>query len=255
MMLRNATFSLLFFLFLTQSSLMAQDFRVQIAAFGEKMEPSYFTERGVETFIESTDQMGLFRYFAGAYPTRMEAESIQKELIGKGFPFATIIDVEEQRILCGVGCPYFRNGVLFVQDPQQEMTVRNIYFDFGRYSLSPESKSILNEVAETLRQNSLLKLKVLGYTDGVGNAQANVQLAASRARSARNYLINKGIRADRMFIKVFGEADPAAPNGEETANGSSVDLPENRKWNRRVVLALVDESGEVKTSQSMGGGK
>jgi outer membrane protein OmpA-like peptidoglycan-associated protein len=78
----------------------------------------------------------------------------------------------------------------------------------------------------------------MGYTDGVGSPQANVELAAGRARAARNYLINKGIRADRMFVKVFGEADPVAPNGEETATGAIIDLPENRKWNRRVVLAI-----------------
>jgi outer membrane protein OmpA-like peptidoglycan-associated protein len=230
----------------------AQDFRVQIAAFGERMKPAYFKERGVENYIESTDQLGLYRYFAGSYASREAAEKVQHELMEKGFPFATIIDIEEQRILCGAGCPYFRNGVLYVQDPQQANTVRNIYFDFGRYSLTEESRQLLREVAEQMKSDASLKLKVLGYTDGVGSPQANMQLAGNRARSARNYLIGTGIRADRMFIKVYGEADPAAPNTEETTTGHpGEDLPDNRKWNRRVVLALVDDLGEVKTSQSL----
>jgi outer membrane protein OmpA-like peptidoglycan-associated protein len=138
-----------------------------------------------------------------------------------------------------------------VQDPKREVTVRNIYFDFGRYSLSLEAKEELNNVYQILRENPALRLKVLGYTDGVGSPQANLQLASSRARSARNYLINRGIRADRMFIKVFGEANPVAPNSDEFEQNK--DLPENRKWNRRVVLALIDEQGEVKTDEAVGG--
>jgi OOP family OmpA-OmpF porin len=142
-----------------------------------------------------------------------------------------------------------------MQDPKREATLQNIYFDFGRYSLTAESKGVLNSVYEKLRDNPNLKLKLLGYTDGVGSAQANMQLAASRARSARNYLINKGIRADRMFIKVFGEAEPVAPNAEEVGEGKMEDLPENRKWNRRVVLAIIDDQGEVKTDDAITKGK
>jgi outer membrane protein OmpA-like peptidoglycan-associated protein len=229
----------------------AQDFRVQIGAFGERMSAEYFKEKGVEDYIESSDQMGLYRYFAGAYDTRDEAEKVRQAMEEKGFPHALIIDLEEQRILCGANCPYFRNGLIFVQDPKREVTVRNIYFDFGRYSLSLEAKEELNNVYQILRENPALRLKVLGYTDGVGSPQANLQLASSRARSARNYLINRGIRADRMFIKVFGEANPVAPNSDEFEQNK--DLPENRKWNRRVVLALIDEQGEVKTDEAVGG--
>jgi len=248
-MIRIATCFVFGICLLFVSESFAQDFRVQIAAYAEAMPDTFFHEKGVRNFIVSHDQMGLYRYFAGSYATRDEAEKVQKEMVEKGFPFALVIDLEEQRVLCGANCPYFRNGVIFVQDPKQEMTVRNIYFDFGRYSLSAESKEVLNTVAQQLKDNPALKLKILGHTDGVGSPQANIQLAASRARSARNYLINKGIRADRMFIKVFGEAAPLAEN--KTDDGE--DLPENRKWNRRVVLALIDDQGEVKTDDAVSG--
>jgi outer membrane protein OmpA-like peptidoglycan-associated protein len=220
----------------------AQDFRLQVAAYADSMPSVYFREKGLNTVIATYDQIGLYRYFAGSYKTREAARFAQEELIQKGFPHAQIIDLEEQRILCGADCPYFRNGVVFVKDTAQDQTVRNIYFDFGRYSLNTESKAELNVVAQWLKEDKGAKLGILGYTDGVGSAQANVELATSRARSARNYLINKGIRADRMFIKVFGEADPDAPNADDLGN----DLPENRKWNRRVALAILDEAGEVK---------
>lgn len=234
----------------------AQDFRVQIAAYAEAMPDSFFRDKGVANVIASTDQMGMHRYFAGSYNTREEAEKIQQDMIGKGFTYASVIDLEEQRVLCGANCPYFRNGgPVFVQDPKREATLQNIYFDFGRSSLNAESKVVLDAVCQKLKENPNLKLKLLGYTDGVGSAQANMQLAASRARSARNYLINKGIRADRMFIKVFGEAEPIAANAEEVGEGKMEDLPENRKWNRRVVLAIIDDAGEIKTDDAVTGGK
>jgi len=233
----------------------AQDFRVQIAAYAEAMPDSFFTEKGIPNVIASSDQMGMHRYFAGSYNTREEAEKVQQEMIGKGFPYASVIDLEEQRVLCGANCPYFRNGMVYMQDPKREATLKNIYFDFGRYSLDAESKQVLDGVCEKLKQNPNLKLKVLGYTDGVGSAQANMQLAASRARAARNYLIGKGIRADRMFIKVFGEAEPIVANAEEVGEGKMEDLPDNRKWNRRVVLAIIDDAGEVKTDEAVTGGK
>jgi outer membrane protein OmpA-like peptidoglycan-associated protein len=243
------------FFFASHANLPAQDFRVQIAAYAEAMPDTFFREKGITNVIASTDQMGMHRYFAGSYITREEAEKVQQEMIAKGFSFASVIDLEEQRVLCGANCPYFRNGSVFLQDPKREATLQNIYFDFGRYSLTAESKGVLNAVYERLRDNPNLKLKLLGYTDGVGSAQANMQLAASRARSARNYLINKGIRADRMFIKVFGEAEPAAPNAEEVGEGKMEDLPDNRKWNRRVVLAIIDDQGEVKTDDAITKGK
>ncbi|MBK7935815.1 MAG: OmpA family protein [Lewinellaceae bacterium] len=248
-MIRTTTLLLIACFFLSISESRAQDFRVQISAFAEAMPDTFFHEKGVRNFLVSHDQMGLYRYFAGSYATRDEADAVQKEMVEKGFPYALVIDLEEQRVLCGANCPYFRNGVIFVQDPKQEMTVRNIYFDFGRYSLSAESKEVLNAVTQQLKDNPNLKLKILGHTDAVGSPQANIQLAASRSRSARNYLINKGIRADRMFIKVFGEASPLAEN--KTDEGD--DLPDNRKWNRRVVLALIDDQGEVKTDDAVSG--
>ena len=159
-------------------------------------------------------------------------------------------------MLCGTNFPYFRNGgTLDVKDPNLEATLQKIYFDFGRYRLKAESKDVLDAVYEKLKTDTNLRLKQLGYADGVGSAQANMQLAASRARSARNYLINKGIRADRMFIKVYGESDPEYDNAEEVGEGKMEDLPENRKWNRRVVLAIIDDAGEIKTDEAVTGGK
>lgn len=254
-MKRTATLLLASLFLVSFASLSAQNFRVQIAAYGEAVPDTFFRAKDIQNVIASRDQMGMHRYFVGACETREEAEKILEDVTGKGFPNAFIVDLEEQRVLGGVHCPYFRNGVAFKKDPQREETMRVIYFEFGQHSLSPEAKEELDFVFQKLKANLTLKLNILAYTDAVGDADANVELASSRARSARNYLINKGIRADRMFMKVFGEADPFAPNSEEINVGKKEDLPENRKLNRRVVLSLTDENGAAQTGDTIGGRK
>lgn len=219
----------------------AQDFRVQAAAFADSVPMAYFKTRGVENIHLSHDQMGLYRYFVGTFNTRDEAAKVQTDLVSKGFPNAAIIDLAEQRILCGANCPYFRENMIFVQDSN----VYNIFFDFGRYSLTAEAKAELDKVFHAMRSDLTTKLTLLGHTDGIGHRDANLKLATNRARSARNYLLNKGIRSERMSIKVFGESDPITPNQE--IDGS--DRPEARKLNRRVTLALRDEKGEIKAAE------
>jgi outer membrane protein OmpA-like peptidoglycan-associated protein len=234
---------LLSFLLLCSVCLSAQNFRVQIAAYGEPMPPAFFKERGIEKFIETTDQLGLYRYFAGAYATKDEATLVSNDIAAKGFPFAHVVDLEEQRVLVGVGCPYFRNGMVYNLDPYHSDTTGIIFFDFGSQSLTQESKQILDHFFEQLRDNPKKKLKIHGFADGIGNAQDNLELSTERAREARNYLTYKGIRVDRMQIEVFGEANPLMANKDE--GDDLTDAPKNRKWNRRVALKLVDEFGET----------
>jgi outer membrane protein OmpA-like peptidoglycan-associated protein len=249
-MIRFSPLLLLFFAFsIFGKQLHAQDFRVQIAAYGERMKPSFFQERGIEHYVETTDQLGLYRYFAGAYKTRDEAEVVRKEVAAKGFPYALIIDLEEQRVLCGAGCPYFRNGTIYVQDPQRKETTNTIYFEFGRYSLTPDAKAVLNRFYEQMRDNPALKLKIHGFTDGIGSRDANLKLSANRSRSARNYLAYKGIRVDRILMEVYGEGNPVLANKDE--GDDRTDAPENRKWNRRVVLLLVNDFGEAATDDAV----
>ncbi len=235
--------------FIVENQLYAQDFRVQIAAYDKRMTPVFFKDHGIENYVETTDQLGLYRYFAGAFKTRDEAEIVRKEVVAKGFPYALIIDLEEQRVLCGAGCPYFRNGTVYVKDPQRQETTNTINFEFGRYSLTPDAKAVLDRFYEQLRDNPTLKLKIHGFTDGIGSKEANLRLSANRSRSARNYLVYKGIRVDRMQMEIFGEGNPILANKDEADD--KTDSPENRKFNRRVVLLLVNDFGEAATDDSV----
>ncbi len=252
-MIRILTCSIFGLLFLGFSNLSAQDFRVQIASFETPMPDTFFHEKGIQNFIVSHDMMGMYRYFVGSYRTRDDAEMVRQEMVESGFPFTTIIDLEEQRVLANMDCPYDRPGYFRKPEPKQGTALHTVFFDFGRSNLSEESKVELDAVCQKMKGNASLILNLGGHTDAIGDARANVQLATERARAARDYLINKGIRADRMFIKVFGESAPQAANAEEDNDGQKgADLPENRKWNRRVELMLSEETDVAKTSK---GGK
>jgi outer membrane protein OmpA-like peptidoglycan-associated protein len=253
-MIRTATLSFFCLLFFGFSHLSAQDFRVQIASYEKPMPDTFFHEKGVQNFIVSHDMMGMYRYFVGSYRTRDDAEMVRQEMVESGFPFTTVIDLEEQRVLAETDCPYERPGYFRKQEPKQGAALHTVFFDFGRSTLSEESKVELNAVCQKMKDNANLTLNLHGHTDAIGDAKANVQLATERARAARDYLINKGILANRMYIKVFGESAPQAANAEEDNDGQKgADLPENRKWNRRVELMLKEESGTAKTGDPMGG--
>jgi outer membrane protein OmpA-like peptidoglycan-associated protein len=244
-MLRNTVLVCLLVCFAYFSTLNAQNFQVQIAAYPDSVAMSDFKDKGISNVYHLLDQNGLHRYFAGVYTSREEAEVVQKQVLDKGFQAATIIDLEEQRALCGVPCPYFKGSTVFTEDPTQSTTVRNLYFDYSKSALSKESREELDGVYQIMKKNPQSSLKILGYTDGMGSPSFNIQLATRRARAARNYLIEKGLHADKMYIKVYGELDPQKPNSDDLGK----DSPESRKWNRRVVLAVIDPSGEIQTAK------
>lgn len=224
----------LLFLFLT-GRLAAQDFRVQAAAFNKPVDAAYFTDRGVESVVSSVDKNGIYRYFVGTYWTREEAEAVRSQLITKGFAYATVIDLEEQRALYGAKCPYFRDQDIFVERD----SVRNIFFETGKSDVDAESRLMLDDLALLLNQKPGATLNLYGFTDNLGDAQTNVALATARTRAVRDYLIAKGVRADRMFIQIFGEAEPGMEHRDFEGN----EITENRKWNRRVKLVIVEKKG------------
>jgi outer membrane protein OmpA-like peptidoglycan-associated protein len=93
------------------------------------------------------------------------------------------------------------------------------------------SKPALDKLAEVLKNKPLWKLEISGHTDNVGDDNGNLVLSKKRAEALKNYLISKGINADRLVTLYFGETKPIADNN----------TPEGRKKNRRVEMKIVFE--------------
>jgi|TARA_R110002110_G_scaffold262028_1_gene477887 outer membrane protein OmpA-like peptidoglycan-associated protein len=133
-------------------------------------------------------------------------------------------------------CPDVPGTVANKGCPEMTVEVRNalsayaktILFDTGKTTLKPASLEVLDNAAAILNQYKLANFYVDGYTDTVGSESLNQKLSEGRAASVVTYLTSKGVAADRLESRGFGEASPIASN--KTRDG--------RRTNRRVEILL-----------------
>lgn len=111
---------------------------------------------------------------------------------------------------------------------KQAIRINNIFFEFGKADLKSESFAELNRLVEYLAKNPSVTISIGGHTDNVGDDAMNLALSEARAKSVVNYLISKGINANRLSSKGFGESAPLMTNDSE----------EGRKFNRRVEFTI-----------------
>ena len=94
--------------------------------------------------------------------------------------------------------------------------IDNIFFDFARTELRPESTVSLDKLVETLNDNPNIVIELSSHTDSRGNDDFNMQLSLGRAQSVVNYLISKGIDPDRLVAKGIATERIAAKGYGET---------------------------------------
>lgn len=109
------------------------------------------------------------------------------------------------------------------------MVLRGIKFEFDSDRLTPESKRILDGVAQSLNAYPDVKVQVEGHTDWLGSDAYNLALSERRAVTVRNYLMGLDVVGERMTPVGYGEAKPIADNNTE----------EGREENRRVEFLVV----------------
>ena len=113
----------------------------------------------------------------------------------------------------------------------KEIVLKNIFFDFNKATLRPESKNELENLTQLMRENPTIKIEISGHTDNVGSAAYNKTLSQARAKAVVDYLINAGIPADRMTSAGYGFDKPIASN--ETDAG--------RQLNRRTEFKITSK--------------
>jgi peptidoglycan-associated lipoprotein len=88
------------------------------------------------------------------------------------------------------------------------VVIDNIFYDFDRATLRPESKKALDEMAQILRDNPNVTIEMASHTDRHGTDEYNINLSSRRAKSVIDYLISVGIKADRLQSQGYGESRP-----------------------------------------------
>jgi peptidoglycan-associated lipoprotein len=93
--------------------------------------------------------------------------------------------------------------------------VKAIHFDFDRAQIRSADAQILDANADWLRNNADTLLLIEGHADERGTAEYNLALGERRARAARDYLVSRGIAADRISLVSFGEERPECTEHSE----------------------------------------
>jgi outer membrane protein OmpA-like peptidoglycan-associated protein len=107
--------------------------------------------------------------------------------------------------------------------------LNNVFFDFGKYDLRPESYPELDRLAEFLKSNTSLRIELGGHTDNVGKDADNLTLSQNRVNSVMSYVASRGVDAARLTAKGYGETKPVNTN----------DTEEGRQQNRRVEFTIL----------------
>jgi outer membrane protein OmpA-like peptidoglycan-associated protein len=126
------------------------------------------------------------------------------------------------------------NKIIQTRDSARGLIVSmsDVLFDTGKYSLKPGAREKLAKVAGILLAYPGLNIEVGGYTDNVGGDQMNQTLSENRAGSVRNYLVEQGVANSSVSAKGFGNTLPVASN----------DSSAGRQQNRRVELLVSGEA-------------
>ncbi|MES2591287.1 MAG: DUF5723 family protein [Bacteroidota bacterium] len=106
----------------------------------------------------------------------------------------------------------------------------NLEFATGKEVIKENSFASLDELAGLMAKKPNWRLKISGHTDNKGDAVANLKLSEKRATAIKNYLVSKGLAADRFKVEWFGSSKPIADNKTE----------EGRQKNRRVEMLIIE---------------
>lgn len=128
------------------------------------------------------------------------------------------------------GCPKYKQIV--VTEKKIELN-QKIFFAFGKTTILSKSFGLLNEVAQAMKDNPSLKVRIEGHTDSIGSRKTNLALSEGRAGAVKEFLVGQGVDASRLLSQGFGPDVPLDTNA--TAEG--------RERNRRVEFVILDEKG------------
>ena len=112
---------------------------------------------------------------------------------------------------------------------KRAIILHNLFFATNKTTILPESEAAMQDLYDLMAENPTLRIRITGHTDNVGSDKANQKLSEGRAKSVRDSLIKRGIKADRIEADGKGETQPITTN----------DTEEGRAQNRRVEFMIL----------------
>jgi outer membrane protein OmpA-like peptidoglycan-associated protein len=111
-----------------------------------------------------------------------------------------------------------------------EGTLDGVFFDVGKATLRPQSRTKLDEAADVLKRHPKLQVEISGHTDSTGSRDLNMDLSRNRAESVKAYLVEQGVAADRIRTRGAGPDEPIDSNATK----------DGRAKNRRIEFRVLD---------------
>ncbi len=176
--------------------------------------------RSVATAISDT---------GGIYSIKVPApKQYGVEIVAKGYLlYLDVVDLTGRSYLED----YIKDFQLERVEVGAKVILKNIFFEFGKATLKPESYAELDNVVKLLQNNEGVRLEISGHTDNVGSLRTNMKLSEDRAKAVVEYLINRGIASNRLEYKGYAYTQPIAPNTTQ----------EGRAQNRRVEFKVLSK--------------
>lgn len=123
------------------------------------------------------------------------------------------------------------------------VVIENIFYDYDRATLRPESRQGLDEMAQVLRDNPNVTIEMASHTDRHGSEQYNIGLSSRRAQAVIDYLISVGIQADRLQSQGYGKSRPKTITRK--LNREFPQFPEGTVLTEEYILTLPAADQEV----------
>jgi len=133
-------------------------------------------------------------------------------------------EMEQATAGTGIGISQTTDNQLKVDIPA------DVSFDVGRYAIKPNMRPVLDRLASSLNQHAVTTVTIIGHTDRTGSDAVNDPLSINRASATRDYLVQRGVSAQRIAVDGRGSRQPVADNS--TASG--------RAMNRRVEIFIAE---------------
>ena len=208
--------------------------------------PNYTTgSRGGDTAVGAgagaVAGAAIGRATSGGSPGRSTAQgALAGAALGAlgGYLWSNRMEAQKQRMEAATR----GTGVEVTQTADNQLKLNipsDISFDTGRADIKSNFRTVLDQFAQSLRDNPGSTVRIVGHTDSTGSDAVNNPLSVERAGSTRNYLVDRGVAGNRFAIDGRGEREPIADNNTDAG----------RARNRRVEIFVGEQQAAATQAQ------